>query len=562
MALEWGSEQLMGMTASVGAASAGAGAVRIRSCFQLQQPPELEKADPAQIGAWLKDELAKQGVRGEKVVVTLPRSDVVVKRLEVPDAPDDELPILVRFQAAAKSSQPIDELMLDFLPAPRREGLPREVLVATYPKQSAEQIRAVCAAAGLQLASLGITPVALAELVARNEVSQTEPHTSIVVSRHGQRLEIFVLRRELLLFSHGTRLPEDYTAHEQQQATLAEVSRALVALKGLNATVKVECGWLLVSPGDHTSLLTSLKSRLGCEVNLLDPLTSVTLESRVSRPTDPSLYAGPVGILLSQSGDRVASIDFLAPRQPPVKKDPRKKQAILAGIGVGVAALLGISWYTYEYLRLNAQLELQIAEDRELNEFIKKGESVVAAAGKLDKWNKRSVGWLDEFAELGQHLPPRDRLFITGLKFEEANQPNPKPGDPIGKVVAVGLARERKDVETLTDTLIKEKDRFPLGAPITPAPTSETSSSHDKYYPWHFESEIVIRPPRPPAVAAVGGKPVTKGAAGPSSTDKAKPEVKPVTGKTSAKPSEPEKKPATAQPVATSATTPAKGGRP
>ena len=44
--------------------------------------------------------------------------------------PDDELPDIVRMQAATKSPTPLDRLRLDFVPLPNR-GEGREVLLAT-----------------------------------------------------------------------------------------------------------------------------------------------------------------------------------------------------------------------------------------------------------------------------------------------------------------------------------------------------------------------------------------------------------------------------------------------
>ena len=82
-------------------------------------------------------------------MVTLPRDEAIVKRLELPEVGDAELPVMVRFQAGAKSSVALDELALDFIPLPRRSEVPgREVLTATVPKQTMDEILAVCRSGG------------------------------------------------------------------------------------------------------------------------------------------------------------------------------------------------------------------------------------------------------------------------------------------------------------------------------------------------------------------------------------------------------------------------------
>src|SRR5215470_7554037 len=74
-----------------------------------------------------------------------------VKRIELPEVGDEELPVMVRLQAGAKSSVALEELALDFIPLPRRSEVPgREVLLATVPRQTMDEVIAVCRSGGLE----------------------------------------------------------------------------------------------------------------------------------------------------------------------------------------------------------------------------------------------------------------------------------------------------------------------------------------------------------------------------------------------------------------------------
>ena len=132
LAIELASDQLVAIWGSVSGAQ-----VRVRKACLWPRSPDNEET-PAKAGAWLAERLKEAGIKADKVLVALPRNEAVVKRIELPDVPDAELPDVVRFQAQSRTAQPLTELALDFLPAPRREGLPREVLLATLGGEKVE----------------------------------------------------------------------------------------------------------------------------------------------------------------------------------------------------------------------------------------------------------------------------------------------------------------------------------------------------------------------------------------------------------------------------------------
>ena len=71
---------------------------------------------PEAAGKQLRAELNRAASRSTHVLVSLPREEAVVRLLELPECTDDELPELVRLQAATRSAVPLDRLLLDFLP--------------------------------------------------------------------------------------------------------------------------------------------------------------------------------------------------------------------------------------------------------------------------------------------------------------------------------------------------------------------------------------------------------------------------------------------------------------
>lgn len=504
LALEWDHGQVCGLLGLL-----TPGKVQVRRAVLLNKPPLTAAAgESAHIPLdWLKSELGRLGMTEGEVVVTLPRDEAVVRRIEVPPATDAELPVLVRFQAGAKSQALLEESSLDFLPLPPRPDVAgREVLMATVSQSTLTELRSVMELAGLQLTGVTLTPAALAELVARTETGLN--HTageSLVVARHGLRVEISVLRRQHLLFSHSARLNDEGT-DQGTQAISAEVSRALVALRGAVPNVKIERVWTIVGKDEHQQLAESLKRRLNCDVAPLDLQPYAEWEPGSVDPSwERSLFAGPLGVLWSRAAPLVPGLDFLAPRQPPVVRDTRKRKMILTAIGVGVFLLLIGAVQAMRISSLSAQIEKLQGADRELALELKRGEATLKSAELVDQWLSQSVEWLDEVREVSRRLPGTDRLFLESLKLDIQS------GSAPAHIKMGGYARTRQDVMRLNDLFVSPDERYKL------LPHGDyDSSSAEGYYPSRFDSQLLLNPPakakpvRPPSPAPQSNAPTGK----------------------------------------------------
>ena len=479
LALEWDHEQICGVQAQV-----SSGRVKIRRSFVLTKPAGNAAGESGALPVgWLRTELAQLGISGGQVLVTLPRSEAVVKRLELPETPDDDLPLLVRYQAAAKSSVALDELSLDFIPLPRRGELPgREVLMATVPRQTLDEIEFACRTAGLELASVGLTPAAVAELVARAEqgAAVDVAGESLVIARHGRRVEISVLSRQHLLFTHSARLSDD-TSGQEPQAIVAEVSRALVSLRGAVSNVKIQRAWTLVGPDEHPQIAEAIGRRLDCTPQILDPFGGMEVSREVAAgQTETSLYAGPVGLLLARSDPRVPGIDFLAPRQPVARPDLRKRRAILAGAGAALlAATLG-GLYALNLYDLQSRIDELSHQDAQLKALLKKGEPILQSAGLVEQWHAGETPWLDELATLSERMPPNDRAYLSSLNFD------PKSGSAPARLRMEGFARDRDDIMKLGDRFHGADKKYRV------LPHGTSAATTDTLYPWRFVSEILL----------------------------------------------------------------------
>lgn len=481
LALDWENDQLCGLEAHV-----SGDRVRVKNCLCLRFPEQMDASqEPGQVGRWLKEELARAGVTARQVLIALPREKAVVRQLELPHTPDDELADLVRYQAAAKSSMSLDQLLLDFLPLPSRgdrDG--RDVLMATISTETANRMREITDAAELELVSIGISSVATAELVARVESRRRDDSSgmSLVIAQHGHRVEISMLRNRHLLLTHSMLLAG---ADEQRdiQSILSEISRFRVALERQHVDVQIARAWVVGTEQETGNLCQALHERLSCTVRPLDPLVDTDVGfPGGDAPGSRALYAGPVGMLLSRAEPTVGGIDFLNPRRAPAKTERWKVQTGLIAAGVLLIAAVSYGGLKLHLYNLGDKIGNMQDDLQELDIKVSRGEPTLKSAALIDGWVAGGVNWLDKMRDANGVSPGTDRVYFTDLHFSTAT------GNAAGRISGTGYARERPDVDDLNQRL---DDR---GFRVKP-PQIDTSRK-DAKYPYRFELDIELASPK------------------------------------------------------------------
>jgi hypothetical protein len=478
IAIDWEPHRLCGIQADV-----TAGGMRIQKTFSIEATEEVIN-DPNTVGQWLADELKDKRITARQLTVSLPREDVVVRHLELPPVTDDELPDLVKMQAAAKSSVPMGQLLLDFVPLPNK-GSARQVLLATVNLDRIEKIRTAAKNASLELVSVGVSSLAAAELITRAEADfgHAAGDVSVIVAQHGDRVEI-TLWEGAVYFTHST-------LSSSESAVLAEISRAVIAVQKQIPDARICRAWVIGDSDDSSKLGNAIRGRFDCDLSYFDPFTSRGVSMGCPVPIGSSAaYAGPIGQLIGQSTvPACAIVDFLSPRKAVAKKDFRnaKKYAIVAAVVVFITGL-----FTYQSYEKNRILEAATEMNSEAAEFETQNKNLeprVEQSAKVGEWVADSVNWLDESKQLTETMNGTDNYYLTRIRFANGSR------KVLGTVYAKGHAKQRVGVEGLKAQLM-QRDNVEMQA----KPTSETQRDGD--FPYEFELDFNLNKPIPPSKLA------------------------------------------------------------
>lgn len=427
------------------------GRVTVERVLRLPWPTAVDReTDPVGMGTWLRDQLTAAGVAAHEAVLVLPREDVVTRRLELPQAPDEELPELVRFQAAARSATPVDQLAIDFVPLPPVSAEPgRPALMASIERSDLERLQRVCEAAELKLLSLQVSPFAVAEIAVRCERQHGEdPNaTTLIVFQSGTRVELSILQQLGLVFTHQTRVtPGD---ERSIRGTMAEINRSTVTLgQMMHTTIEVERVCLIHEGEADPGLERALAERFGSKLEVVDPAADAAVSVREAGMARQLAGMAPaIGALLAHWQPTVPKVDFVSPRRPPPKKDVRRERLIKLG-GAAAAAVLVLGGAGWMYAsHLDARIEVLQLQNRELTETLQQAQEPLDAHDRVLRWQGGIVRPLSELDRLNRLLPGTHRVLLLEVKVESPR------GEGLAHITGVGIARTDVDISELFDTL-------------------------------------------------------------------------------------------------------------
>lgn len=476
IAFDWEADYVAGVEADVSGPS-----VHVRRCFRHDWPEATDPPQgPSEQGRWLAETLRQDGISTGDALLVLPREAVVVRKLELPKVPENELPELVRFQAATKSSTPLDRLALDYLPLPVGEAdTAQQVLMVTVEAERLKRVRETLSAAGFDLQSVGISPVTVGELVTRMEEERSiaPDHATLVIFQDARRVEITALVEERVTFSHQSRLAGAGDA-AGLKGSLAEVNRTVIALSQARSDLEITEVCLIHAGDADPEFESALAQRFGGRLHVLDVASAKGV--RIGRPADRAVLASlapALGALLAAGERRVTAIDFLSPRRAVQPPDRTKQRLGLAAAAAAMLGGLGYWWFSSHLADLVAQTEIIEQRIVELDNELKLGAPDLEAAATIGEWAAAARDPLAVMLDLHRMSPGAERVYLQELKMTAGGR------DGIFRVEGTGSAFDARDVQQMQEVLERGGLRvIPFGR----------TRSKDPDYPQGFELQVEL----------------------------------------------------------------------
>lgn len=416
-------------------ADATADGVRILKLAAADVPEDLDLDDPEAFGEHLGQALRQAGVGAGGVVMNVPRSQAVLKPLQLPPvSSDDELARMVLFQVEKELPFPVDESAVDFSverhydaesrPENGKAGV--HVLVAAVRQAVVDHYQRIAAKAGVRLYRLGLRPYA--DVRAVQAYSRPADHDSLFVLHvTADEVEINILAGSALAFSRSAGInllaeespevePEtdDEGLADPVHKVVMEVARSLRSYQSVEPGRSVEAAVIAGGTGVEEHLAEELARHLGLECVPFDPGRALSLSEDGGREAGAFISALGLAVGYEQTGS--LPYDFVAPKRPPARVNRTRRIAAAVG-AVAVAVVLATVAGAGLYLRAKAstvdELTEKLAALEPTNKRVKDLEMRVMA---VKKWREGARPWLEHWTQLHAVFPPCDEIYATKVE--------------------------------------------------------------------------------------------------------------------------------------------------
>lgn len=437
--------------------------------------PELR----AQCAEWI----TSQHLAKTDTLFVLPRSVAEIRLLSIPVVPKDEIPTLIRFQAAREftafdATSPLDFCILPQQTSSAQTSSAQRIFVAVIRATLLRQVEQLVEEAHLKLRRVVLQPCELVHLwnAATTSSSTNSADTVLLLEVDGDEVRQTCVAHGMPIFVRAQQLA--HSAEDNSTWTTqitSEVKRTIVAVHNesfppINQVV------LLGDLVQHPSLAATLQESLSVPTHIFameNLISFAAAKTEMAENFSASLLSQVAGSILAAAHNQPAFVDFLHPKRP---AQASGKRSMLTGI-VAILLTLITGLIIWGFLQKNS-LETQMTQLKNQITAInrKKPEltQVQQQLTQIEAWHANDIAWFEELDWLSRGLPDAKDVVFTSMTMR-ANK-----GEATFSIPA--LAKNADVVSSLEDLLTDAQHQISM--------ENLTENQNNARYPLRFQMTL------------------------------------------------------------------------
>jgi Tfp pilus assembly PilM family ATPase len=436
--------------------------------------PLFKDPTDEEIGEKLKEAVSQHGLSRCEAVVVLSRSQSELREIELPPAPDDELPDMVMFKAKSDFASFNDRWLLDYVSLDDDETQPRKVLASAIAPEVSRRVEKIIEPSGLKLKQLVLRPFAIMDLI---QQKTSDGKSRLVVNPGDNFTDIVVTKGAQTVSTRSIRIPAGRTADQRSQQLISEVRRTIASSRRQLGTAKIDGLVLLDDEKPNRHLVGNLGERLGIDIDVVNPFDGLHRIGQAKDAIDsPWKFTPLLGSLAHHGSEHVPAIDFLNPtRKEEVVVDRSRYWLYGSFAALAAAATIMFGWLILRQQKADiAHLEQKHIDLLKMNED-NGVEKILGRVGTIDDWEKENVSWLHELDEMSKLFLTADEVMVSRL--DAAIRRGGPSIEVAGKIVST-----KEDSELFGSLESRPYKVVP----------NKSERSEDKDYPYTFGSSLMI----------------------------------------------------------------------
>jgi len=365
----------------------------------------------------IKSAMSAAGLSGSPVHVSFPRRMATLKYARLPHADAAQISMMIQFEAQQYIPFPLDEVVLGHQIVSDPMDEQTVVMIVAAKLQMVEDLMSAFDKAGLEVASLTVSALALSEHGKDNTVP-----TAYLDIDSGE-MDLTVVSAGRLLFSRAASTGVTIVKDGGAQRLALEVARSLSAYQNEYRVQPVSKLVLSGTPGDFSEIEKSFSELLDIPVERLS-------SSAFPAPDPDSLqYAVAVGGAIEGAGFGSNKVDLVPPSRRERKAAAKQKAQVSIAAVLAILLLGSLGYFFYNNLQktskehalaLKENGKLETAK-RALDKSHASHDQAIRTYNLLVSGLGRSKPMIEIVKNLSDSIPKTSGVNLTSFTFERGN---------------------------------------------------------------------------------------------------------------------------------------------